>query len=62
MITMIYPVKVMIMYKCAVCNKPVNIKRNHVTYHDENGKKCYEHIECANLLPIEQGCRCGDPI
>ena len=50
------------MPKCAVCNKPINIKRNHVTYHDDNGKKRYEHIECANLLPIEQGCRCGDLI
>jgi len=48
------------MPKCAVCNEPVNTKKNHVTYHDDSGKKRYEHIECADLLSIEQGCRCGE--
>jgi len=37
------------MPKCAVCGEPVNVKKHHIHYYDDYGKKRYEHVECSDI-------------
>lgn len=42
------------MPKCHVCHEQVNTKKHHVYYYNDQGKKVYEHIDCADLIPIDK--------